>query len=48
MFLIEVCLAKISFQNLISTKSYQGKIFGGRLDPPLDQEGKIDVTERMI
>ena len=43
-FLIEVWLAKISSKkNLISIKRYRGKTFGGggRLDPPLDQEGLI-------
>ena len=44
-FLIEDWLAKISFQNLISIKSYRGKTFGGVGSTPLDQEGlKADVT----
>ena len=38
-FSIEVWLAKISFQNLISIKSYRGKTFGGVCSTPLDQEG---------
>ena len=40
-FLIEVWLAKSSFQNIISIKSYQEKTFRGRL-APLDREELID------
>ena len=50
LFLIEVCLAKILFQNLISIKSYRGKSFGRPARPPsLDQKGliaKISLKKR--
>ena len=40
--LTEVCLAKSSFENLISIKSYQGKTFGGMT--PL-RSGKVKIIK---
>ena len=44
-FLFEICLAKMSFWNLISIKSYRGKTFGGSVRP-LDQEGLFKTYVR--